>query len=185
MLEIIPRSAWGAAAAGALTGHAIDRITVHHSAVGFLDNRVGPARFRQHQSYHQSLGWPDIAYHFMIDRRGNVFEGRPMDAVGDTATSYDPTGHFLPMCEGNFNEHDPTSEQLDALARLLGWAQAAFGTDVVAGHRAYAGTTCPGDALASALDRVVRDSRDLVATELVYLSAAAGAARVEQIESGT
>lgn len=158
---------------------------MHHSAVGFLDNRLGPARFRQHQSYHQGLGWADIAYHFMIDRAGNVFEGRPVDAVGDTATNYDPTGHFLPMCEGDFNEHNPTAAQLDALAKVIGWGRTVFGTDVIAGHRDHASTTCPGDRLADALGGVVAASDAYLGISLSVLSGEEGSARVSAIEQGT
>lgn len=182
-LEVIPRSAWGAVPAGAFISHQIDRITVHHSAVGFLDNRLGPARIRQHQNYHQSLGWPDLAYHLVIDRLGNVFEGRPFTAVGDTGTDYDPTAHFLPMCEGNFDEHDPSAAQLDALAAVVGWARAAFSTDVVAGHRDVASTTCPGDRLASQLDGVIGVSDGYLGLSLVVLSHEEGAARVAGIEA--
>lgn len=120
----------------------------------------------------------------MIDRNGNVFEGRPVDAVGDTATNYDPSGHFLPMCEGDFNEHDPTEAQLDSLARLIGWARRAFGSDLVSGHRDHASTTCPGDRLAAVLPEVISASEAHLGTDLAFLSAAEGAERVAVIESG-
>lgn len=181
---MIPRSAWGALAAGAFTSHTVERITYHHSAVGFLDNRLGPARFRQHQNHHLSLGWPDIAYHLMIDRNGNVFEGRPFDAVGDTGTNYDPAGHFLPLCEGNFDEHDPSDAQLESLAAVVGWARARFATDVVGIHRDYASTSCPGDRMASRLDDVVAASGRYLSMSLRVLSEEEGAVRVAAIESG-
>lgn len=183
-IEVIPRSAWGAVAAGEFISHVVERITYHHSAVGFLDNRLGPARFRQHQEFHQSLGWPDIAYHLMIDRDGNVYEGRPFDAIGDTGTDYDPTGHFLPLCEGNFDEHDPSDAQLEALAAVIGWARTRFGTDVVGIHRDYASTSCPGDRLVARHDAVVAASERYLGMSLVLLSAEEGAAKVAAIEAG-
>jgi len=39
--------------------------------------------------------WIDIPYHFLIDPNGNVYEGRNVFTVGETATEYDPTGHLL------------------------------------------------------------------------------------------
>ena len=182
-LEVIPRAAWGAAASGALVAHTIERITYHHSAVEFLDNRAGPARFRSHQAFHQSLGWPDVAYHFLIDRDGNVFEGRPFDAKGDTGTDYDPTGHFLPLCEGNFDVHDPSPAQLEGLAAVVGWARSFFGTDGVGVHRDYASTSCPGDRLAARADEVLAASDRYLGLTLRMLTTEEGTARVAAIEA--
>jgi hypothetical protein len=104
---------------------------------------------RQHQQYHQSRGWPDLAYHFMIDAEGNVYEGRPVTAVGDTGTDYDPTGHLLICCEGNFDEQDIPDAQYETLVRMVAWGAAEYGVDpaTVQGHRDVAATSCPGDNL--------------------------------------
>jgi len=148
---ICPR-AWGALpVAGDFKEHTIERLTVHHTAV-VLDNNVeAPARARQHQQYHQSLGWPDLAYHYLVDANGNVYEGRPVDAVGDTGTEYDPTSHFLVCCEGHFDEQDITEAQLAALIDMLAWAAEEFNVspETIRGHRDWTATTCPGDDLYS------------------------------------
>ncbi len=79
-------------------------MTLHHSAVPLVDNRIIADRLRQHQRYHQDQhGWIDIAYHIGIDRDGNIFELRTPEVAGDTATDYDPAGHFLVLCEGDFD----------------------------------------------------------------------------------
>jgi len=144
-VDVVPREGWGAAEPqGSFTPHEIDHITIHHA---WSENGgSGPAVFRSWQNYHLSLGWPDLAYHFIVGRDGKVYEGRPYTAVGDTATSYDPTGHFLIVVEGNFNDDEPSAEQLEMLARMIAWASAQFDVpvDEIAGHRDYAGTTCPG-----------------------------------------
>ena len=77
-------------------------MTIHHTAAVLGDNANAPARLLQHQRYHQEKqGWIDIAYHLSVDRRGNIYELREPTLVGDTATRYDPTGHFLVVCEGD------------------------------------------------------------------------------------
>lgn len=143
------REAWGAAEVGTgLEPHTIERMTVHHTAALLSDNRRAPGRLRSHQAYHQSLGWPDLAYHFAVDAEGNVYEGRTPSARGDTATEYDPTGHFLVVAEGNFDAQEIPAAQLASVADVLAWAAVEFGVgpDTIAGHRDYAATTCPGAA---------------------------------------
>ena len=150
-MELICREAWGARPpTGEFTSHQLERLTVHHTARLLRQNSDAPRSIRIHQDFHQvDRGWPDIAYHFLIDLDGNVYEGRPPSAVGDTGTNYDPTGHFLVSCEGNFNEQELPAAQRDALVNVLAWASEAFSIDptTLAGHRDVASTTCPGDNL--------------------------------------
>lgn len=48
------------------------RITIHHTAGS---SKQGPLEI---QKYHQSTkGWCDIGYHFLIDRYGAIYQGRP------------------------------------------------------------------------------------------------------------
>jgi len=142
------REAWGELpVAGEFRTHTIERLTVHHTAALLETNAQAPARLRQHQRYHIDLGWPDIAYHFVVDANGHVYEGRPVDAVGDTGTDYDPTGHFLVCAEGNFDEQEITAPQLEAVTNVLAWAAATFDVHpaTIRGHRDWASTSCPGD----------------------------------------
>lgn len=130
-------------------------MTIHHTAVPLGDNSNAPARLRQHQRYHQDThGWIDIAYHLSVDRNGNIYELRKPELVGDTATRYDPTGHFLVVCEGNFDEEEVTEAQLDGAALAFAWAAQRFDivTDTLAGHRDVSSdTSCPGANLYSRL----------------------------------
>ncbi|MGH3440575.1 MAG: peptidoglycan recognition protein family protein [Nitriliruptorales bacterium] len=164
---------------------------VHHSAVALKDNRDAPGRWRQHQRHHQAQGWPDIAYHVGVDRRGNLYELRDPWIAGDTFTEYDPAGWLLVVAEGDFDEQQPTGDQLEGIAQALAWGATALGGDPasLASHRDHAATSCPGDALHAR----VRDGslaarvRDLVAgggVEVVPLCGEAGRAHVSSIESG-
>jgi hypothetical protein len=189
-VEVICRRAWGAAKpTGDFERHRIRRLTVHHSAVVLRDNRLAPSRLRSHQAGHQDQGWPDIAYHLLIDRNGNVYEGRPRWAVGDTSTNYDPRGHLLVMCEGNFQQQRPSAAQVRALVDVLAWAVDRYGVGVrtIRGHLEYADTACPGRALQRRLGEVRRRVRDRLASggvRLVELCGEAGADRVAAIEAG-
>lgn len=150
-VPMLCREAWGAQPAlpGGTT-HTITRMTIHHTAAVLGDNRNIVDRLRQHQQLHQGQhGWIDIAYHVAVDRNGNIFELRAPDLVGDTATSYDPTGHFLVVCEGDFNEESVTEAQLHGSALAFAWAAQRFNvaTDTLSGHRDFAATECPGENL--------------------------------------
>lgn len=149
---LICRAAWGAKLPrpGGVP-NPLSRMTLHHTEVVLGDNSNAPARLRQHQRYHQDTqGWIDIAYHVSVDRNGNLYELRKPELVGDTATGYDPTGHFLVVCEGDFDKEQVTEEQLNGAALAFAWAANRFGisTDTLEGHRDEAPeTTCPGASL--------------------------------------
>ena len=126
-------------------------MTIHHTAAILGANSNAPARLRQHQHYHQDThGWIDIAYHISVDRHGNLYELRSPGIVGDTATGYDPTGHFLVVCEGDFDEERVTEAQLNGAALAFAWAATKYGipSSTLQGHRdASPDTSCPGASL--------------------------------------
>jgi N-acetylmuramoyl-L-alanine amidase-like protein len=194
VIEVIERAGWGAAAAGAgMEEHVIERLTIHHTGVALEDNREAPARLRAHQVFHQTdRGWPDLAYHFAIDRNANIYEGRSPEFRGDTATSYDPTGHFLVVLEGNFDVEPTAEAQLGSLTHLLAWAAVHYsvGVDSIKSHRDYAPgeTSCPGDNVYALLEsgELVREVEALVtkeSIELIYLRGEEAVARVAEIET--
>ncbi len=186
-IEVIGRAGWGAEPpTGPYEAHVPVRITVHHTQAVLEDNRQAPARFRQHQRLHQvDRGWPDLAYHLMIDRIGNVYQGRPLEVRGDTATSYDPTGHLLPCLEGDFNLQDPTAAQIDALGTIIAWMMATYEItpDLVSGHRDFADTSCPGDRVYPLLDGVRERAAQMTAEdiELTVIEGGQAVARVAEI----
>lgn len=187
------RQSWGARPA--LPGgrpHDITRMTIHHSAVALPDNRGIVARLQQHQRFHQDdKGWVDIAYHAAVDRNGNIFALRDTAIAGDTATDYDTTGHFLVLCEGNFDVEAVTEAQLDGAALVCAWATQRFGIGVntLASHREVAsGTDCPGTSLQAHM--VSGDLKQRIATlvasgfQLRQVCGQDAAARVAGIEAG-
>jgi len=190
-VELVCRPAWGARpATGPYVTQEVSHITLHHSAVVLTDNRKAPAQVRAFQADHQSRGWPNIAYHLLVDRHGNVYQGRPTWTVGDTNTSYDPSGHLLVLAMGNFQTQEMTSAQLDATVNVLAWACSRHGIAprTIRGHRTYATTLCPGDRFQRYVtDGTVRQrvAGRLGTVTLKNLSGDAGLRRVRQIESGT
>jgi len=187
------RDAWGARPARpGGRPHSITRMTLHHEAVVLGDNRNAPGHLRQDQRYHQDqLGWIDIAYHVGVDRNGNIYELRSTAVAGDTATDYDTTGHFLLLCEGDFDQEVVSEAQLHGTALAFAWAAQNFriATDTLAGHRDLAQTSCPGANLYARLSSgdLKRRIDDLLAAGPVNLQRICGpeaAARVAAIEAG-
>ncbi|MBU2575178.1 MAG: N-acetylmuramoyl-L-alanine amidase, partial [Elusimicrobia bacterium] len=82
---LVRRDAWKAAPATMpYIRHSPRRFTLHHTAGHYPENyEEAVSEIRFIQDYHQNgRGWIDIGYHFLIDPLGNIFEGRPMYAVG-------------------------------------------------------------------------------------------------------
>lgn len=191
---LICRDAWGArpARAGGRP-HTITRMTLHHEAVVLGDNRNAPEHLRADQRYHQDQhGWIDIAYHVGVDRHGNIYELRSAQLAGDTATDYDTTGHFLVLCEGDFDQETVPEAQLHGAAVAFAWAVQTFrvASGTLAGHRDLAQTSCPGANLYAHLASgdLKRRIDDLLSGGPVDLQRFCGpeaAARVAAIEAGS
>ena len=99
----------------------IDRITVHHSAV-HADREAQDRSaeiIRSIQKNHQrDKGWGDIGYHYLIDREGRVWTGRPEGWQGAHAGDPQSNRGNLGVClMGNFvsrGGQTPAPAQLQA-----------------------------------------------------------------------
>jgi hypothetical protein len=191
---ILPRAAWGARPPRpGGKPQTITRMTIHHSAVALPDNRGIVARLQQHQRYHQKdKGWIDIAYHYAVDRNGNIFALRDTAIAGDTATDYDTEGHFLVLCEGDFDQETVSAAQLNGAALIFAWAAEQFGitTNTLASHKEVTPvTSCPGTTLESHLTSgdLKRRIDDVITAgfSLTPVSAQQAAPIVAAIEAGT
>ncbi|MGA8330308.1 MAG: N-acetylmuramoyl-L-alanine amidase [Mycobacterium sp.] len=190
--SLLCRDAWGARPARpGGKPHTITRLTLHHEAVVLGDNRNAPERLRHDQRYHQDQkGWIDIAYHVGVDRNGNLYELRNPTIAGDTATDYDTTGHFLVLCEGDFDQEAVSEAQLHGTAIAFAWAAKTFGvaSKTLAGHRDFAATSCPGANLYAHISAgdLKRRIDDLLAggVDLQRFCGPDASARVAAIEAG-
>ncbi|MDD5623825.1 MAG: peptidoglycan recognition family protein, partial [Candidatus Peribacteraceae bacterium] len=148
-------------------------IVVHHTAITVNgDARTPLDRIRALYTYHtQKLGWGDIGYHYLISEDGQIFEGK---AGGD----YVIGGHAY--CAnigtvgvallGNFEQEEPTQEQIRGLQWLLRDLSHRYRIDLshsvtfhgktmepVVGHRDVVATACPGYFLYGVLNQVIRN----------------------------
>ncbi|HEX6533674.1 MAG TPA: peptidoglycan recognition family protein [Gemmatimonadaceae bacterium] len=135
----------------------ITSITLHHEGSS-EPLRAGDdpvAQLRALQSWgERDRNWWDVPYHYLIDLDGRIYEGRDWHYMGETNTTYDPTGHLLISVLGNYNLQEPTPAQLNAIADIMTWAVEKFHVplDSIRGHYQYADTGCPGKNLRKYLE---------------------------------
>ena len=148
------------------------RITIHHTAEPFsatsLSASITEIKDIQNQHMNEN-GWADIGYHFLIDRGGTVFEGRPLYAQGAHASGSNNVGNIGICLLGNFvaqpnrglsysTPQSPTKEQLSALKRTINNLRKEYSikpSDIYS-HKEFKNTQCPGPALSA----WVRDYRE-------------------------
>lgn len=163
-IEIVSREEWGARPPVAeMQRHEIRRITIHHTATPQKPERTLEQKMQGLQQFSQNEGklgsgkvkppWPDVPYHYYIDVHGRIAEGRSLGYVGDTNTEYNPTGHALVVLEGNFENEQPSPEQLSSLHAMVTWLAARYkvAPDHIEAHNDFAQTLCPGKNLKSHL----------------------------------
>jgi len=144
---IVSRAEWGARAVSAgYIPHTPQRITIHMDGAYFERDPI--QRMQTLQAWSIDVrGWVDIPYHYVVDRDGVIYEGRPVQFVGDTGTNYDPSGHISIAAMGDFDIQAPSRAQIEAIIALAAWLSATYGVPpaLIQGHRDYAYTTCPGE----------------------------------------
>jgi uncharacterized protein with LGFP repeats len=187
--NIISRAQWGAGTGsrcgGPAYGDGVRAAVLHHTATG---NDYAPedsaAILRSIYAYHtMTLGWCDIAYNALVDKYGQVFEGRAGGITKDVVGSH--TGGFNRdvwgvSLIGDFEDERPSDVMVRTVGRLLGWRlsldrvdpmgtiklKSAGGSHTVfpAGatpvlpeifaHRDVGNTECPGVAGYAVLDEI-------------------------------
>jgi len=148
-LSIIPRSEWKAADPRPYPKHVPVRITVHHEGTRFLaiDDAIRKIKAIQTWGMGPERNWADVPYHFFISPGGKIYEGRDVYTIGETNTEYNPSGHLLISCLGNYEEQEFPDAQMESLVRLIAWCSKTYSIPVetLATHRDYSKqTTCPG-----------------------------------------
>jgi uncharacterized protein with LGFP repeats len=185
---VIPRAAWVGDAVTPRDAPAMGEVQlafVHHTvsandyapqdAAGMV---LAIARFHRDHN-----GWDDLGYNFLVDRHGQVFEGRAggMDqpVIGAQAQGFNHVSTGI-ACLGTFGDQPLPDAALEAVARTIAWKLGVHGVpasgpvtvrsrggsanryaadaevvlDRVSGHRDGGRTECPGAALHAQLPRL-------------------------------
>jgi N-acetylmuramoyl-L-alanine amidase/FlgD Ig-like domain len=192
--RIILRRSWGASEAirrGAPSyATFLQAAVVHHTAGAAGSSPAESAAIvRGIQTYHvRGNGWNDIGYNFLVDRFGQVFEGRyggiERNVVGAHAQGFN-TGSAGIALLGSYGGSGPSAQARDALARLIAWRLDVAHVDpvsrvtmisngnprfrsglptwmrAVSGHRDTGFTSCPGAGLYGQLGALASRARSI------------------------
>ncbi len=155
--EVIPRSRW--AKANPILGRinpmaGISAITIHHegatnSPVYFSDIKATARRLEQIRKVHlDRMTAADIGYHYVIDRAGRVWEGRPLMYQGAHVKHHNEHNIGV-MVLGNFDIQSPSNAQLNSLRSTVQTLRRRYRVEMKAirTHQEIAPTACPGKML--------------------------------------
>ncbi|OZE81487.1 cold-shock protein [Rhodococcus sp. 15-649-2-2] len=195
--KVITRAQWGADESIRCATPTIDDFiggaTVHHTAGSNDYSKSESAEIvRAIYAYHaQTLGWCDIGYNALVDKYGQIFEGRAggldKPVQGAHAGGFNENTVGVAMM-GDYSTEDPSQETVDSVGKFLGWRLGKAGLDpkgtttmtsegtdftfigkgktvdlpVIFGHRDVGNTECPGDAGYARLGEI----RDIAAANL-------------------
>ncbi|MCX4454542.1 peptidoglycan recognition protein [Streptomyces sp. NBC_01340] len=175
--HIVTRRGWGAdenlREGGFVYTKKVNAAFVHHTASGNNYRcSQAPSVIRSIYRYHVvSSGWRDIGYNFLVDKCGNIYEGRaggvakPVMGAHTLGFNSDTMGIAV---LGSFHNTKPSAAAVTAIARLTAWKLGLYGADprgktylksgggnlyrkgknvrlnVISGHRDGFATECPG-----------------------------------------
>jgi hypothetical protein len=199
--HIISRAEWGARPAACVPDVASTLLAavVHHTAGSNDYQTVAQAmqQIRNDQAYHiDGRGWCDIGYNFIVDKWGNLYEGRANSGtepvIGVHAGGFN-TGTVGIAMLGSYDTVAPPAALQESVAQVIAWRLGAYYRDplstvgyttwggdtsrfpagtrldlpVVVGHRDVDVTACPGNSGYAALGWIKSRARQLIGATFV------------------
>ncbi|MCL2090405.1 MAG: N-acetylmuramoyl-L-alanine amidase [Micrococcales bacterium] len=173
---LVTRAQWGAAAPTCVMDSApLVGAVLHHTAGSnaYATTAAAMQQIRNDQRYHQqSRGWCDLGYNFVVDKWGNIYEGRAgsltSSVIGVHSGGFN-TGTVGVSMLGDYSSVTPSQAVVSSVARVVGWKLGEAALDPassmsyytgagdnsryrnqtvtlprVFGHRDVAYTACPG-----------------------------------------
>lgn len=112
-----------------------------HWTAGSINQSV-----REIQRFHmEGRGWTDIAYSWLVDVEGTIYEGRGWGRAGAHTAGYNSVSHAVCAIAGT--DSDITEAMLDGMATVMHEHDRLYGEGFHLPHRDARGaaTACPGD----------------------------------------
>ncbi|MFI7414867.1 N-acetylmuramoyl-L-alanine amidase [Streptomyces sp. NPDC049627] len=175
--RIVTRRGWGAnerlRERGFVYTKKVKAAFVHHTATGakYRCSQV-PSLIRSIYRYHVlSMGWRDIGYNFLVDKCGNIYEGRAggvaKPVLGAHTLGFNTNTMGIAVL-GSYGRSKPSGAAVRAVSRLTAWKLGLYGVNprgktylksgggnlyrkgknvrlnAISGHRDGYSTECPG-----------------------------------------
>ena len=188
--EIVPREDWGADDCRPRSGPdfgEVEAAFVHHTVTAndYTEEEAAQVVLGVCRFHRNSNGWNDIGYNFLVDKYGNLYEGRAggvdRPVMGAQAQGYNAQSTGISNL-GTHTSVKQSDEALEAMARLIRWKLPLHGAPTsgqvvltstggssnkfptgsqvkvkrVSGHRDTNSTACPGEALYDQLPQLRR-----------------------------
>ncbi len=212
--KVISRSQWGADESIRCATPDYDDFlggaTVHHTAGSNEYSKSESVEIvRAIYAYHaQTLGWCDVGYNVLVDKYGQIFEGRAggldKPVQGAHAGGFNENTMGIAMM-GDFSTEAPPQATIDSVGSFLGWRLGLAGLDpkgsttmtsegteftfvgqgqnvdlpVIFAHRDVGNTACPGDGAYAKLDEI----RDIAEASLGGAEVSSAPAETDPAES--
>ncbi len=161
---VIPRTDWTSARPNLAQIRRMDgiqRITVHHTAREITMDawKRTATELENIRLFHagqkaSDRHWADIAYHFVVDRAGRVWQARPLAYQGAHVKGHNEHNLGIVLL-GNFEVQSPAAAQLVSLQTFIGFARRLYQVPLgaVFTHGELGMTSYPGKHLQNYMNR--------------------------------
>jgi hypothetical protein len=176
---VLPRADWTSARPNLnniKVMNGVNRITVHHTGWPMTADAWKPTAgmLENIREFHsgqkpKDRRWADIAYHFVVDRAGRVWQARPLAYQGAHVQFHNEHNLGIVLL-GDFTQQSPSAAQLVSLTGFIGFVRQLYNIPVtsVFTHGEFGKTECPGKTLQSFM---VRSRKQWAAAEGTTLPA--------------
>lgn len=136
------------AESGLIAPTSISRISASQGIFGHWSAGPTSQSVREIQRFHmETRGWTDIAYSWLVDVSGVIYEGRGWGRAGAHTSGHNSTSHAVCAIVGD--EAQVTDYQLHGMAQVMAEHDRLYGSGFHLPHRDASGaaTYCPGDTI--------------------------------------
>lgn len=123
---------------------AIHKIIIHCTATREGDD-ISVDTIRR---WHLARGWSDIGYHYVIDIKGNINAGRPIELIGAHTRGFNKGSIGIAYVggvesDGVTPKDTRTKAQKDAIIRLIKKLKGCYPDVKIHGHNEFSNKACP------------------------------------------
>jgi N-acetylmuramoyl-L-alanine amidase len=123
---------------------AIHKIIIHCTATREGDD-ISVDTIRR---WHLARGWSDIGYHYVIDIKGSINAGRPIELMGSHTRGFNKGSIGIAYvggveADGKTPKDTRTKAQKDSIIRLVKKLKGCYPDVTIHGHNEFSNKACP------------------------------------------